>query len=171
MLCSGCDVRFDFGLALIDEELAAEILKAPERPGCHRHPTPALALAVEHGEDEGHAGALAGKASDHLRPPPRLAEGALDQVGVPAPLPVFLWKAQVDGETLEVGDETVDSGGIGLLPLGSEAVHPPSGLLHRCLARRLLDVVEDLPPVRLEGVLIGSRDFGHRISQAMDDAP
>jgi len=74
---------------LFFEELASEILQAPKRSRRHRHPAPATAVPVEHREDEGDAGPLSGKATDHLGPAACLAEGALDEIGVPASLPVF----------------------------------------------------------------------------------
>jgi hypothetical protein len=38
------------------------------------------------------------------------------------------------------------------------------------LAGWFLDLVEDLPPVSLEGLLVGLGDLGDGISEAMDDA-
>jgi hypothetical protein len=62
----------------------------------------------------------------------------------------------MDRETLEVLDEAGDCSRIGPLPLGSWAIHPPAGFLHGKLFGRFGDLVEDHPPVGLEGVLIGS---------------
>ena len=39
--------------------------------------------------DERQAGALTGEAADHLDPPAGLAEGALDEIGVPDAVPVL----------------------------------------------------------------------------------
>ena len=48
-----------------------------------RHPTPSAALAIERREHQGDAGTLAGKASDDLRAPSRLAElGPLLKLGI-----------------------------------------------------------------------------------------
>ena len=63
---------------LFFEELAPEILEAPERSRRHRHPAPAAALSVKHREDEGDTGPLSGEPADHLGPAASLAEGALD---------------------------------------------------------------------------------------------
>ena len=76
----------------------------------------------------------------------------------------------MDRETLEVLDKADDCSRIGPPPLGAEAVHPPAGLLHGKLPGRLGDLVADLPPVGLEGVLIGSGDLGDGASQAVRHA-
>lgn len=150
------------------EELAPQILQAPERSRCHRHPAPAAALPVEHSEDEGDAGALTWEPTDHLGPAACLAEGALDQVGVPASLPVFFREAQVHGQALEVLDQAGDRSGIGALPLGPEAVDTPAGFGDGSLTGWFFDLVEDLPPVGLEGVLVGLGDLGDCIAESMD---
>ena len=48
-----------------------------------------------------------------------LAEGALDQVRVPAPLPVLFWESQVHGQAREVLGKASDRARIGTLPLGA----------------------------------------------------
>ena len=106
-------------------------MEASEGSRRHRHPAPATALPVEHSEDEGDTGALAWEPADHLGPAARLAEGALDQVGVPAALPVFFREAQVDGQALEVLDQAGDRSGIGALPLGPEGVDAPAETTRR----------------------------------------
>lgn len=60
------------------EQLSPQVLEETQRSRRHRHTAPAPALAVEDGEDERDARALAGEPSYDLRAPPRLAEGALD---------------------------------------------------------------------------------------------
>ncbi len=144
-------------------------MEASEGSRRHRHPAPATALPVEHSEDEGDTGALAWEPADHLGPAARLAEGALDQVGVPAALPVFFREAQVEGQALEVLDQAGDRSGIGALPLGPEAVDAPAGFADCPLTGWFLDLVEDLPPVRLEGVLVGLGDLGDGVAESMDD--
>ncbi len=151
------------------EELAAQILQSTQRSRRHRHPAPASALAIEDGERERHAGPLARKPSHHLRPPPRLAEGALDQVGVPAAPPVLGREAEVDAQALGVLGEACDRSWVGALPLAREAVEAPASLSDGPLARRLLDVVEDLPPVGFEGVLVGLGHLGDGVAQSVND--
>ena len=102
-LCGGCDDVV--GLGLITEELAPEILEAPERSRRHRHPAPTLALAIKDREHECDAGPLARESSDHLGPTLRLVQGPFDQIGVAAPSPVFFGESEMDRETLEVLNE------------------------------------------------------------------
>jgi len=77
---------------------------------------------------------------------------------------------QVHGEVLEVLGETGHRRRISALPLGAEAVHAPARLFQGKFARRLFDPVEDLPPVGLEGVLVGLGDLRGRIAEPVDDA-
>ena len=149
------------------EELAPEILQAPQCSRRHRHPAPAAALPVEHREDEGDTGPLAWEPADDLGPPSCLAEGALDEVGVPASLPVFFREAQVHAQAFEVLDQAGDSSGIGTLPLDPEGVDAPAGFADCLLTGWLLDLVEDLPPVGLEGVLVGLGDLGDCVAKSV----
>lgn len=151
------------------EQLSSQVLEETQRSRCHRHAAPAPALAVEDGEDECDARAFAGKPSHDLRAPPRLAEGALNEVGVPAALPVFGREAQVHGQGLEVLDEARNRSRVGALPLGAEALQAPSSLSDGLVAGRCFDAVEDGPPVGLEGVLVGLGDFGKCVPEAVDD--
>jgi hypothetical protein len=153
---------------LLSEKLAPEILQASKRTRRHRHPAPAAALAVEHREHESDTGALAWEPPDHFGPAACLTEGALDEIGVPAPFPVFLWEPQVHAERFEVLDQAGDRSGIGALPLDPEGVDAPVGLADGPLTGWFLDLVEDLPPVGLEGVLVGLGDLGDCIAKSMD---
>ena len=82
---------------------------------------------------------------------------------------MLLREAQVDGQVLEVLDQAGDRSGIGALPLGPEAVDGPAGLADCSLTGWFLDLVEDLPPVGLEGVLVGLGDLGDCVAKSMDD--
>jgi hypothetical protein len=124
-------------------------------------------LPVEHSEDEGDTGPLPWEAADHLGPAACLTEGALYEIGVPASLPVLLWETQVHAERCEVLDQTGDRSGIGALPLGPEGVDAPAGFADCPLTGRFLDLVEDLPPVGLERLLIGLGDLGDRIAESV----
>jgi hypothetical protein len=64
-------------------EGAAEILQQPQPGRGHGEPAPTGGGAVEHRAHQFEAGVLAGQPADHLDPPPRLPERALDEVGVP----------------------------------------------------------------------------------------
>jgi hypothetical protein len=70
-------------------------------------------LAVEHSEHEGDAGPFAWKMADHFGSAACLAEGALDQVGVPARLPVFLRAPDVNSDKFEVLDQVNRPGFLG----------------------------------------------------------
>jgi hypothetical protein len=152
---------------LFFEELAPEILQAPQCSRCHGHPAPAAALPVEHREDEGDTGPLAREAADHLGSATCLAKGALDQVGVPASSPVFFRKAQMHAQALEVLDQAGDRSWIGALPLDPEGVDAPAGFADCLLTGWFLDLVEDLPPVGLEGVLVGLGDLGDGVAKSV----
>jgi hypothetical protein len=52
--------------------------------------------------------------------------------------------------------------------LGPEAVHSPAGFADCPLTGWFLDLVEDLPPVGLEGVLVGLGDLGDCIAESMN---
>ena len=55
-------------------------------------------------------------------------------------------------QALVVLDQAGNSSGIGALPLDSEGVDAPAGFADCPLTGWFLDLVEDLPPVGLEGV-------------------
>src|SRR5690348_15219744 len=65
------------------EQRAAQVLQQPQAVWGHGQAAPAGRGPVEDGPDEGKAAGLAGQPSDDLDPPAGLAEGALDEVGVP----------------------------------------------------------------------------------------
>ena len=77
---------------------------------------------------------------------------------------MFLWEAQVHAERFEVLDQAGDSSWVGTLPLGSESVDAPAGFTNRPLTGRFPDLVEDLPPVGLERLLVGLGDLGDCMS-------
>jgi hypothetical protein len=103
------------------------------QPGPNRHAAPSAALTIEHRDDEGDSDVLTGQSADHLDVASCLAEGALEEIRVPAVLPVLGWETQMDGEALEVSDEN-DRRRIGVLPLRPEAVQAPFGALRELVS-------------------------------------
>ena len=67
------------------EELAAQVLQQSQALGGHGEPAPAAGGPVEDGPHQRQAAGLAGQPADHLGPAAGFAEGALDEVGMPAP--------------------------------------------------------------------------------------
>jgi hypothetical protein len=76
----------------------------------------------------------------------RVAEGALDQVGVPDALAMLGGEQQVDHERVEVVGHAGDRGGVQRLPLGDEPLGSPAPLGDGGLAV-VVDLVEDRPVV------------------------
>src|SRR6266487_4442941 len=71
------------------EQRAAQVLELAQSGGGHGEAAPAAGGPVQHGPDQGEAAGLAGEPADDLGAAPRLAEGALDEVGVPDPVVVL----------------------------------------------------------------------------------
>ena len=87
------------------EQRAAQVLQQPQAVGGHGQAAPAAGGPVEHGPDQGEAAGLAGEPADDLDPAAGLAEGALDEVGVPDALVVLGGEPQVGGQALAVGEQ------------------------------------------------------------------
>src|SRR6266542_6213045 len=95
----------EFGQWPAGGERSAEPLDLRDRLWRHRHAAPAAAGELEHGPDEAERRGLAREAADHLRPPPDLDEGALEQVRAPDPLAVLVGEAKMADERVEVVPE------------------------------------------------------------------
>src|SRR6266516_5600532 len=65
------------------EQRPAQVLELAQACGGHGEAAPAAGGAVEDGPYEGEAAGLAGEPTDDLDPAAGLAEGPLDEVGVP----------------------------------------------------------------------------------------
>ena len=139
------------------EELSAQVLEESESGGCLLQTAPALACPVEHGPDQREAGALPGEASDHLAPPAGFAEGPLQQIGVPDPLPVFPGKAQVGGQAVEVADDVGPPG-----PNDLASVASPQLLLSVAEAARALGIARSSVYVLLDRHELTSVSIGRR---------
>src|SRR5437016_2428963 len=87
ILGSLCDSFGDHILNVVDgyraEEFTAELGEQADRGDGLLHAAPTTAGPVEHCPDQRQAGPLAGESADHLDSAACLAEGALDEVGVP----------------------------------------------------------------------------------------
>ena len=72
MLGGGCDGFVGVGVCLLVDgwvvEVAAEFLELADGGGGHDHASPAAAGPVQHGPDQGEAGAFAGEPADDFRP-------------------------------------------------------------------------------------------------------
>jgi hypothetical protein len=130
------------------EELAAQVLEQPQPLGGHGQATPAVAGPVQHRPDQRQAGTLAGEPADHLGPAAGLAEGALDEVGVPDPAPMLSREPQVHHERGQVVGDAGDRCGVAGLPLGGECGGPALGGGDRRIAGFGLADVEDRPAGR-----------------------
>src|SRR5260370_13126712 len=76
------------------EQRAAQVLELAQPGGGHREAAPAAGGPVQDGPDQGEAAGLAGEPADDLDPAAGLAEGALDEVGVPDPAVVLRGEPQ-----------------------------------------------------------------------------
>src|SRR5512135_3442752 len=91
---------------------------------------------------------------------PGLPDGALDEVGVADPGPVFAGEAQVDGQAVAVGEEAAHRGRVGVAPASGERLDP---VLHGadsvCTGLDAVGHVEDGPVVGLDLGLRVLRDL------------
>jgi hypothetical protein len=90
------------------EQLAAKLGKQADGAEGLLHAPPAPAGPVEHRPHQAQAAALPGEPTDDLDPSAGLAEGALDEVGVPDAVVVLGGEAQVGDQVVEVTLEAVD---------------------------------------------------------------
>ena len=77
-----------------------------------------------------------------LHSPPRLAQGAFDEIGVPDPLRVLTWESQVCRQGLDVAEQALDRGGIERLVVLGEGVDATGHLADRILAQPGFHVVK-----------------------------
>jgi hypothetical protein len=110
----------------------------------------------------------AGEPADDLGASAGLAEGALDEVGVPDAVPVLGWEPQVDGERGEVVGDAGDRGGVAAVPprreVGRLAVSGGDGLV----AGLGVADVEDGPEVDLHLGLGVGRHLGQGVAGSVD---
>jgi hypothetical protein len=83
---------------------------------------------------------FARQATDHLDPPPALAEGALEQVCVTHALAVLDRKVKEGGQRAEIGDKAVDctrvASAVLALEVGRAGIGDPDRLLARSIPAR-----------------------------------
>jgi hypothetical protein len=126
--------------------------------------TPPAAGAVQDRPDQAQARALAGQPADHLGAAAGLAEGPLDQVGVPNPVPVLGWKPQEAGQLGQGVGQAADRSWVAMLVAVGEGVGASTGLGDRLVASWGVDTVEDLPEGRLDlGLGVGG-DLGQDVA-------
>jgi hypothetical protein len=77
---------------------------------------------------------------------------------------------QVGGERAQVRAQALDCAGIAGAPLRGEVVGALQGDGDRLLARRRLEVVEDVPVVLLHRLLVGLADLGDQVAGDLDGA-
>ena len=95
---------------------------------------------VEDGPDQRQAAGLAGQPADDLDAAAGLAEGALDEVGVPDPVISARGEAQVDGQAVGSVSRALDRGGVGVAPAGGELVDALASTRSTARSGRRLDV-------------------------------
>ena len=105
-------------------QLSTKILQLADAADRGVDAPPTRAGSVQHRPDQREAGVLSGQSTDDLDPAPALAEGALQEVAVPDPLPVLLGKVEVGGQRAEVGVQAVDGARVAGAPLLREGQRP-----------------------------------------------
>jgi len=89
------------------EQGAAQVLQEAQAVAGHGQAAPASGGPVQDGPDQGEAGGLAGEPADHLGAAAGLAEGRLDEVGVPDPVMVLSGEPQLGGEPFMIGEQAL----------------------------------------------------------------
>jgi hypothetical protein len=141
-LCSGSDSfwliiglgRRDSGWPQLTgwfEQRAAQVLQEPQAIWGHSQAAPAAGSPVEHGPDQGEAAGLAGQPADDLDPAAGLAEGSLDEVGMPDALVVAGREPQIGGQALPVGEQDLGRGRVDRLVAGGELTDAGIDELHQ----------------------------------------
>ena len=106
------------------EQRAAQVLQQADAVAGHGQAAPAAGGPVQDGPDQGEAAGLAGEAADDLDPAAGLAEGPLDEVGVPDAVVVLSGEPQVGGQPFAVGEQALDRGRVDAAYLPAIAVDP-----------------------------------------------
>src|SRR5712691_12979823 len=102
------------------EQRATQVLELAQPGGGHGEAAPAAGGPVEDGPDQGEAAGLAGEPADDLDPAAGLAEGSLDEVGVPDAVVVLGGEPQVGGQAGPVGEQALNRGRVHALVPGGE---------------------------------------------------
>src|SRR5262245_44440634 len=152
------------------EQRAAQVLQEPQAIWGHGQAAPAAGGPVEHGPDQGEAAGLAGQPADDLDPAAGLAEGSLDEVGMPDALVVVRREPQVGGQALLVGEQDLGRGWVDRLVAGGEFTDAGIDEFHQPGPGRGGEVfgVEDLPVGVLDLGLHPGRDLGQQVPASMD---
>jgi hypothetical protein len=87
------------------EQRAAQVLEQPESVAAYGQAAPTSGAAVQYGPGQGEAAGLAGEPADDLGAAAGLAEGALDEAGVPDTVLRLLREPQIGGQSLAVGEQ------------------------------------------------------------------
>ena len=151
------------------EQGAAQVLEQAQAVGRHGQAAPAAGGAVQHGPEQAQAGGLAGEAADDLGAAAGLAEGALDEVGVPDPVVVLRWEPQVGGQAFAVGEQALHRRRVGRrVPFRhrGDPVIDELDELGAGLGRQVFGI-EQGPVGVLDLGLHPGRDLGQDISRAM----
>src|SRR5262249_54903828 len=154
------------------EQRAAQVLQEPQALGGHGQAAPAAGGPVENGPDQGEAAGLAGEPADDLDPSAGLAEGPLDEVGVPDTVVVPGGEPQVGGQAFAVGEQALDRGRVQAAVLVRERVDPGVDDFHQLWAGWGGEVfgVEDRPEGVLDLGLHSGRDLRKYVPGSVDEA-
>jgi hypothetical protein len=140
----------------------AQLCSSRTPVGGHAYPTPATRGPVQPAHPSDRQLRNPGSPADRLDPTAGLPEGPLDQVGVADPGPALASKAQVvvssggvSSTQATAGDRTRIPGA----PAGGERLGAAARLGHRQRTAGSGDVVEALPAVGLDRVLVGRADL------------
>src|SRR5215468_9351732 len=183
-LCSGSDSFWlIIGLGRCDgawpqltgwfEQRATQVLQEPQAIWGHGQAAPAAGGPVEHGPDQGEAAGLAGQPADDLDAAAGLAEGSLDEVGMPDALVVVRREPQVGGQALPVCEQDLGRGWVDRLVAGGEFTDAGIDEFHQLGPGRGGEVfgVEDLPVGVLDLGLHPGRDLGQQVPASMELMP
>jgi len=154
------------------EQRAAQVLQVAQAVAGHGQAAPAAGGAIENGPHEGEAGGLAGEAADDLGAAAGLAEGPLDEVGVPDAMVVPGGEPQVSGEAFMVGKQAFHRRRVGRCvlachlgdPVVRELGEPGAGLGLQ------LAGIEDGPEGVLDLSLHPGRDLRDDVPAPVDQA-
>src|SRR5215475_7184734 len=183
-LCSGSDSFWlIIGLGRCDgawpqltgwfEQRATQVLQEPQAIWGHGQAASAAGGPVEHGPDQGEAAGLAGQPADDLDAAAGLAEGSLDEVGMPDALVVVRREPQVGGQALPVCEQDLGRGWVDCLVKDGESTDAGIDEFHQPGPGRGGEVfgVEDLPVGVLDLGLHPGWDLGQQVPASMELMP